>query len=297
MQSLKGLSKKLIATDKDIGIATSPVRMHSHKYSRGRVLIIAASTEWRGAAVMAAYAANNAIAALRTVSGFVTVAATSESILALSGFSPVFVLRELKGSEDDYVREIDSIRHDSLVMGPGVQNMKMPLFRKLARSAESVNKPLVIDADALGMISKDKKQITSNMALTPHDGEFKKLAGVDLEGKGIGARIEAASSFAKKYGCVLVLKGHETIIADRARLKVNAAKTPALATMGSGDVLAGMLASYAAQHRDLFESAVAAVHAHSLIGDTLFKKKGMHIIATDVIDAIPDALKRFDVIR
>jgi len=296
MQSLKGLSGAALATDTDIRIATRRVAQHSYKYSRGRVLIIADGVEWRGAAVMAAYAANNAIASLRTATGFVTVAAPKELVPLFSKFSPVFVLKELAGNDRGRVSAVDSIRHDATVVGPGIQSAdtRTSFLEKMLKSEEAAKRTVVLDAGVLGALAKKKWMITANTILTPHDGEFKALTGVNLKGKGLASRIKAAKDFVKKHDCTLVLKGHETIIADRERVKVNMAKSPALATMGSGDVLCGMIASYAAQHSDLFESAVAGVHAHSLIGDALFRKKGMHIIATDIIDAIPDVLKRFD---
>ncbi len=290
MQSLKGI----LTADKDIRKATKPVGLHSYKYSRGRVLIIADSREWRGAAVMAAYAANNAIAALRTVSGFVTVAAPKGLFQALSDLSPVFVLKELTGNESDYVKTIEGIRHDAIVMGPGIQKLQMALLERLVRAEERAGKPIIIDAGVIGLVSKKKSIITRNMILTPHDGEFKTLTGIELEGRDTADRIGAARNFSNKHGCTLVLKGHETIITDGTRLKVNIAKSPALATMGTGDVLAGIIASYAAQHNDLFESAVAGVRAHSLAGDILSKEKGVHILATDIIGALPRVLKKFD---
>jgi NAD(P)H-hydrate epimerase len=91
-----------------------------------------------------------------------------------------------------------------------------------------------------------------------------------------------------------VLKGHFTVITDGSSVKVNKAGSSALATMGTGDVLDGMIAAYAAVHGNAFESAVAAVTAHSMLGDALWRKKGNHIIAMDLIDALPSFLRKFD---
>jgi NAD(P)H-hydrate epimerase len=299
MQSLKALSKSLLTTDKDIRIATRPTNMHDHKHSRGRVLIIAGSVEWRGAALMAAYAANNALAALRTASGFVTIAAPKELIVALTGLSPVFILKELAGSSNTIKNEISLIRHDVAVIGPGIRdsNLNLDQLEKIAKMEQKEGRPVIIDAGVIGIIARRKAVITKNMILTPHDGEFKILTGLDPKGRSISTRIQMAKQFAKEHGCVIVLKGHETVVTDGKRVKVDVAKSPALATMGSGDVLCGIIASYAAQHDDNFESTVAAVRLHTTIGDFLFKEKGMHIIATDIIDTIPYVLKRFDVIK
>ncbi|MFI5412880.1 MAG: NAD(P)H-hydrate dehydratase [Candidatus Micrarchaeales archaeon] len=299
MQSLKGLSKAIIANDNDIRKATMPLDMHGNKYSHGRVLVIGGSFEWRGATTMASFAANSAIAALRTVSGFVTVAAPKDVLVNASIRSPVFVLEEMNGKVDHDIKKIDSIRHDAVVVGPGIQkkNMSSDFLKRLTQIEKRKENFMIIDAAMIGFLAEKKDMISSNMVLTPHTGEFFQLTGIDLKKKNILERIKTAKEFAAKYGCVILLKGHETIITDGKRVKVNIAKTPALATMGSGDVLCGIIASYIASHKDPFESAVAGAHLHSTIGDMLFKRKGAHIIATDIIDAIPDVLKRFDVIK
>ena len=94
-----------------------------------------------------------------------------------------------------------------------------------------------------------------------------------------------------------MLKGNETVITDGELLKINVAGTPALATMGTGDVLAGMITSYAALHKNPFESAVAAVHAHSMIADALYVKKGLHITAQHIIDNMAETLRQFDIVK
>ncbi len=293
------MKKGIIANDNDIRMATEPIKMHANKYSHGRVLILGASQEWRGAALMAAYAADNALAALRTGTGFVTIAATKKLIFAAGKLSPVFVVKELKGEVITDTKEIGAIRHDVIVVGPGLEksNISAKFLEAVAKLEKKKGNMMIIDAAALGVLKGHERLIGKNMILTPHDGEFKALTGIDLKDGKLEERINAAKAFAKQHRCTLVLKGHETIVTDGKRIKIDVSKTPALATMGTGDVLCGIIASYAASHKEPFESAVAGVHVHSIIGDELFKKKGVHITAQDVIDAIPDVLKRFDVIK
>jgi hydroxyethylthiazole kinase-like uncharacterized protein yjeF len=279
MQSLKGLSK--------------PVGIHSNKYSRGSVLIIGGSEKFSGAMFMASFAAENAMAALRTGTGYVTIAAPEPIINLASRISPVFILRKLTGNTAKDLKTIASVRHNVLVLGPGLDGSEKPQFLKSVLKAEG-DKAIVVDGAMLHFLKGNKKLIGSNMILTPHDGEFGMLTGESLEGKSPDARLRAVKDFMRGSKCTLVLKGHETIIAKGRKIKVNRSRTPALATMGTGDVLCGMIAAYAASGLGSFESAFAAVRAHSMIGDALYRKKGMHIIATDVIEAIPDVLKRFD---
>ena len=287
---------KLLAGPADVKRATKPLDIHWNKYSRGSVLIIGGSNEWMGAMKMASYAANNALAALRTVSGYVTVAATKEVIAAASNLSPVFIIKELNGDVEHDLKVIKSTKHDAIVLGPGIpkQGIGITLLKKVIALEKAMRNAIVIDAAMIGVIADRKQLISENMILTPHTGEFKTLTGKDLKDASLSVRVKEVKAFVAKHRCTLLLKGDETVITDGKRLKIIKSRTPALATMGTGDVLCGMIASYAASHKDPFESAVAAAYVHSEIGDALFKKKGEHLIATDVIDAIPKFIKEFD---
>lgn len=294
MKSLKGF----LTSARDVRTATSPLRLTSNKYTRGRVLILAGSEEWRGAMEMAAYAAHNAIAALRTVSGFVTVAAPAHVLNLAGAVSPVFVLKKVHGGPEEEIVQLEKVRHDAILIGPGLEKRHLPVafFKRLLKIERKKKNRIVVDAAALHVFSK-MNIAGKELILTPHDGEFRNMTGIDLKGKPLQGRISEAKRFAAAHDCTIVLKGHATVITDGKRVKVNIADTPSLATMGTGDVLAGMIAAYASQHKDPFESAVAAVYVHSKIGDALYKRKGEHITAQDIIDAIPKMLKRFDVIK
>lgn len=289
----------MLTSNKDIEKATPSIGMHSNKYSRGSVLIIVGSGKYTGAMKLAASAASEALAALRTESGYVTIAGPKKIISSAASISSVFVIRELSGPVRKQLSDIKSIRHDAMVFGPGLEpsNIKTGILEGITKIEKSARRCMVIDGAAIRALAGHKELINRGMVLTPHDGEFNALTGVNLKGAVLKARISSAKRFAAEHGCTLVLKGHETVITDGKRLKVNVPKSPALATMGTGDVLAGMIASYLAVHKDAFESAVAAAHAHSMIGDKLYKKKGEHITAEDVVEAIPSVLKQFDKTR
>ncbi|MDE1868871.1 MAG: NAD(P)H-hydrate dehydratase [Candidatus Micrarchaeota archaeon] len=303
MQGLKGFSagakRRMLTSSKDIQRATPRISMHSNKYSRGSVLIIAGSGRYSGAMKLAASAAAEALAALRTESGYVTIAGPKRIVSSAARISPVFVIRELSGPIKKQLSIIKSIRHDAVILGPGLEpaNIKLELLKGIIKMEKSSGNCLVVDGAAIRALANHRELINNCMVLTPHDGEFKALAGINLKGAALKTRISAAKKFAAEYNCILALKGHKTVITDGKRLKVNVPKSPALATMGTGDVLAGMIASYLALHKDAFEGAVAAVHAHSMIGDKLYKKKGEHITAQDVAEAIPEVLKQFDITR
>lgn len=234
-------------------------------------------------------------AALRTCSGYVTVAAPSRVVGMVAPSMPIFVYKKLTGVLEKDKATLKKVRRDSVVVGPGMEHTpsNARLVAEILKTERKLGNTVVVDAGALGPAVKSG---ISGAILTPHDGEFQKISE-KKPGKTAKARISAAKGFAKSHKCILVLKGHETIITDGEKVKINKAKSPALATMGSGDVLDGIIASYAARHKNRFECAVAGVHVHSMIADKLFKKKGEHITAQDVIDAIPDTLKGFDVIK
>ncbi|HVC58400.1 MAG TPA: NAD(P)H-hydrate dehydratase [Candidatus Acidoferrales bacterium] len=299
MQGLKGFTQSGKAGADDIRRATEPRKMSSNKYSNGSILIVGGGREYHGAPLMAAFGANNTIAALRTASGNVTVAVPKGVAGAVRALSANMIVRELSAnsiSKGD-VKAINSIRHDVIVIGPGIDADKASLLAtaSIITSELKAGKRIVIDATAIKALSM-KAKLTKNVVITPHTGEFKSLTGIDLKSAGIDERIKASVSVAKKLNCVVVLKGHETVITDGKSFKVNVAKSSALATIGTGDVLAGIIASYLAVHKDAFESAVAGVRVHSMVGDLLAKRMGNHIIAMDVAEHIPDVLKGFDVV-
>jgi NAD(P)H-hydrate epimerase len=296
MQDLKGFPRQVLAGSVDVRKATKPLDMHWNKYSRGSVLIVAGSTELMGAMKMAYYAANNAMAALRTVSGYVTVAAPKDVLIAASDISPVFVIKELDGNVEHDMEAIRSTRHDAIILGPGIPKpgIEAKLIEKIVALEKSRKNTMVIDGAMISEMAKRKALINERMILTPHTGEFKSLTGVDLKEKSLPIRVKEVEKFVNSHNCTLLLKGNETIVSDGKRLKLVVSKTPALATMGTGDVLCGIIASYAASNGDPFGSAVAGAYVNSVIGDTLFKEKGEHITAIDVIEEIPKIIKEFD---
>ena len=289
---------ELFAGPGDVKSITRPKPMDSDKNTNGRVLILGGSGEYHGAPILSSFAANATMAALRSNSGYVYTAVPSSIAGDISRMSPSMVVRSLPGDviDADAIKAIDMMRHNVLAIGPGlsqkaISNKNAALLLSMEREKGNI---VVIDASAIRSIALYKSYIGKNSIITPHDGEFKTLTGIDLAKVDIGRKLHSAIEFADTYGCTIVLKGNETIITDGKTLKINKSSTPALATMGTGDVLTGMIASYAGMSMKPFESAVAAVYMHSKIGDMLFEKKGLHITAEDVIGMIPEQLKGFD---
>ncbi len=297
VESLKGFS---IAGIADVKRATEPRLMNSDKYSHGTILIIGGNANYRSAPLHAAFSAYSALAASRIGAGYVTIAGPEEVIrLALSlSYGPV--VRVLKGKRGD-LETIKGVKHNTLVIGPGYDvpetHSNKTFVKSVIRFEKGSGNIVIADASVLKFFKNDKDLFWKNLIITPHIGEYGKLTGTDLKNAPLPEKIRSAVSFAKEHGCTVLLKGNNTVITDGKRVKVIKAKTPALAVQGTGDVLCGIIAGYASMHRDPFESAVAAAYVHAKIGDELYKNKGLHIVAKDLTEALPDVLKRFDRIK
>ena len=287
-------SAELLTGPGDIFMATKPRLMSDNKLSHGKVLILG-GTEYGGASMLASFAASNSLAALLSGAGYVT-ACLPENVATIARSitnSPIFI-NAVWDNADKIAEQVSKIRHDVLVIGPGMDATHKETIARLLQIEKTAGKSVLVDAGAIKTIASQKRLIGANTILTPHDGEFRMLSGFNTKDANLYERAKRAISFAKKCGAVVVLKGHNTVITDGNLLKINKANTPALATMGTGDVLSGIIAAYASVHKNLFEASSAGVYAHSRIGDTLYDKKGLHITADDLIASIPESLKRFD---
>lgn len=235
----------------------------THKYSRGMVAVIPGAMP--GAAALAA------AAAARTGAGYVRLD-TRKPI----GDVPAAVVQ---GQADD----LSDPRIGTILIGPGLGCRGGRLFRKsagwLVRKALESGRPMVIDGDALRLIEPDR---CSGAILTPHEGEF-----VALFGKLAGSKAERALAAARRSNAVIVYKGPDTLIAAPDGRLGFAPPAPAwLATAGTGDVLAGIIAALRAQGHEPFNAASAAVWLHGRAAEIA----GPGLIADDLIEAIPPAL-------
>jgi hydroxyethylthiazole kinase-like uncharacterized protein yjeF len=183
---------------------------------------------------------------------------------------------------------------DCLLIGPGLsrQTQTQGLVRKLAMT---LTRPCVLDADALFALTGHLdilKRKKAEFVLTPHPKEMARLVGTDVTCIQKD-RKKVAKDFSVRYNINLVLKGDGTVVASPdGRCYVNKTGNPGMATAGSGDVLAGILAAFIAQGVALFEAAKAAVYIHGVAGDLAAAVLGeASLIATDIIDYLPSAFK------
>ncbi len=244
--------------------------MECHKNSVGRVVVVGGSARYPGAPQLAG------AAAMRSGAGFVTIAipaATPEigrPLLAL-------VVRKIADEDKGHfcatsLTEISELfdTADAAVIGPGMTNCDD--CANLLPRLLACNLPMAVDADALNTVACNPAAFPadrSRLVLTPHPGEAKRL----IKGFGLDHHLEAdrltqAKELATKTRAVIVLKGHQTIVASPdGRISINTSGCPALAKAGSGDVLSGVVAAYLAAGLPPFDAARLGVFVHGLAGE------------------------------
>lgn len=257
-----GITDEIVANRHPRFIVNPPFELpaptpYDHKYSRGAVLVVGG--QMTGAARLAAQAAR------RFGAGLVKVVCAPENALpyTLGDAGLVVSTEPLETAVKD--KKISAI---AFGMGFGLTEQTKAALEAVAKSG----KPFVADADALAYV---KDIPLSNAVITPHEGEFSRLFP-DLTGDKLFRALFAAEAL----GCVVVLKGADTVIADPdGRAAIDADTSFCLATAGSGDVLSGIIAAMLAKHIPPFEAACAGVFLHSAAGINT----GKNLIAEDLI--------------
>ena len=252
---------------------------NSHKGDFGHGLLIAGSQQKMGAAIIAAKAC------LRSGAGLLTVVIPKEERNALFSTIPEAMLHFR-------AEPIDFPKYNSLAIGPGLAQDETA--NKLLQSVLSeVKYPIIVDADALNMIALNKDlllQIPINSILTPHPKEFDRLFGNHSSTE---ERIETAIQKAKEYNCIIVLKGHKTVITDGKNSFKNTTGNSGLAKGGSGDALTGIILAFLAQGYEPVNASKLAVFLHGLSADiTLENQSEESMIISDVIENLGKAIKK-----
>ncbi len=270
----------------------------AHKGDFGHVLIVAGSTGMTGAACLAS------TAALRAGAGLVTLAVPNSLLpLVATPMRCVMTLpcRETHGGF--FAKDAaESLLHfaqkcDIVLIGPGIgrEHETAAMARWLFTSVE---KPLIVDADALNAIADypdvyEKAPAGRTTVLTPHPGEMARLC-LCTANKVQKDRKHCAASFARSQPFTLVLKGHDTVVAEGDKCWVNKTGNPGMATAGSGDVLSGVIAGLMAQGFSAFDAAQLGVHIHGLAGDIAVAEFGeISTTADDILACLPEAFMKY----
>ena len=280
-------------------------KKNTHKGSYGRVLVLAGSSGMTGAAYLCCKAA------LRSGSGIVTLGIPEslnfvmETKLTCVMTHPLPETKALTLSNrgrEEILKLCE--RHDVVALGPGLS--QQPETKKLILwLIKTIDRSIVIDADGINALT-DKLHILynikKNVVLTPHPGEMSRLINLNSAKDVQKKRLNIATQFVKSIhkqlgkgkGFILVLKGDKTIVADYDKAYINRTGNPGMATAGAGDVLTGIIASLIGQGFNVFDASQLGVHIHGLAGDMASKKKGeVSMIASDILDCVPDAFLRY----
>lgn len=263
----------------------------AHKNERGRVLVIAGSASFPGAAVLCARGA------MRAGAGYVTLA-VPDPVVAIAQAHllavPVVGLPSgrTKGfSADAGERALVLAReYDAVVLGPGL-TMADGAVAMARQIVARLDRPLVVDADGLNALVDATELIGGRGAptvLTPHPGELARLLGRDVSD--VQADRVSSSSALAGGGSVVVLKGAGTVVSDGTDTVITTAGTPALATAGTGDVLAGIIGSLLAQGVEPFSASALGAHLHGRAGEAAAAElTPMCVTAEDVPGYLPHA--------
>jgi len=261
----------------------------SKKGDNGTVLIAGGSRFYHGAPVLAS------MSALRSGADLVYTAVPRSIITAVRSFSPAIIALPLPddkltvGSSNRLVAMLPK-HTDAAAIGMGM-SLEPEALTVLVRKLKQASTKILFDASAL--IPQILAEISNTGSIvTPHAGEYKRLFSIDP-----GTTKEEMTSnvhrLAKEHGITIILKGWVNIISDGEQLATVMRSTPAMTVGGSGDVLSGLAAGLLAKMKP-FDAALVAIYVNGLAGNLAFKHAGLHIIATDLIDALPAVMKQFD---
>jgi NAD(P)H-hydrate epimerase len=263
----------------------------SRKGQNGKVLVVGGSYMYHGAPVL------SSLAALRAGTDLVYTAVPKINASATRAISPNLIVIPMvdakltRGSANKLLGQVQS-GLDSATIGMGLAVADEEGLKTLIRELSSQDVRLSLDASAL--ISSVLPLLPEkNVVLTPHAGEFERMFGV-LPSNKITERIGVVEKYAKEHSVTILLKGPTDVISNGKQTYVNPKNLASMTVGGTGDVLSGLVAAMLAKNRNSLESAAAASFVNGLAGTLAQKKNGFHIVATDLIDFIPNVMKPFD---
>ena len=272
-------------------------KISSRKGDNGIVLVVGGNRIYHGAPILAS------IAALRSGTDLVYTAIPSINVEATRSFSPnliVLPLSDVKltmGSASRLIKTLPK-KVDSAAIGMGMSIAKKEALMSLIEKLLKGGTKLVLDASALipEILPKIKE---TGCIITPHGGEYMRIFETELKthnNNNENEQIVDVLKNAKKYGITIILKGWKNIISNGELTAVIERSTPAMTVGGTGDVLAGLVAGFFSKMNS-FEAACTAVYFNGLAGMMAYQKFGLHMVASDLLDNLPQIMKKFDQIE
>ncbi len=274
--------------DMDLRFLIPERKRQSSKFDYGRVVIVAGSNKFPGAAALCANAA------IKSGAGLVQLYTT----LIHPALLPEVIVNILPDNSDGSISE-DSYnllsneckKADCLIIGPGLGNSTetLAMISKLLNTI-SQDLPVVIDADGLNVLDKSSK-LRKNICLTPHSGELSRLTGIDrklLESN----PINYSKDWSNKLECNVLLKTVPVVISNGTEVFINQTGNAGMASGGSGDVLSGIIGGLIAQGVPVFKAAVLGAYLHGRAGDIYSESFPLHSLsASNLIDYLQEAFK------
>jgi ADP-dependent NAD(P)H-hydrate dehydratase len=280
-------------TNKLVKEITVPRLLSSKKGDNGIVLVVGGNKFYHGAPTL------SSMAALRSGTDIVYTAVPKSNIVAVRSFSPniiAFPISDDKltmGSANRLLAMIPKKPHTAAI-GMGMTIARPEALQSMIRNLKSDGIRLLLDASAL-FPAVLKEICGSDTIITPHAGEYKRIFG---ENAGIdeNERISNVYKRAKEYSITILLKGHTDIISDGERVAINKIHNCAMTVGGTGDILSGLTAGILTKMKS-YEASILGVYFNGVAGNLAYDKVGLHMIATDLLECLPNAMKSFDSVQ
>ena len=267
----------------------------SRKGDNGKVLVVGGSYVYHGAPVL------SSLAALRIGTDLVYTAVPKNNVQATRAISPDLIVIPLadakltRGCVNKLLGQIPKDL-DSATIGMGLAIHDIEALKILVKSL--LNRDVRLSLDATALVKSILPLIKGkNVVVTPHSGEFYRLFGEELPSEKKN-HVKFIEKVAKKYSVTILLKGQTDIISDGKRTFQNSkTESSAMTVGGTGDVLSGIISGLLARNRNSLESAAIAAYLNGLCGKYVQKEIGIHMVASDLINALPYVAKTFDKIK
>jgi ADP-dependent NAD(P)H-hydrate dehydratase len=304
----------ILVTPKLIREILPPRLVYSKKGDNGIVLVIGGSGIYHGAPLL------STLAALRSGVDLVYTAVPKSNVVPLRSFSPNVIALPFPNDRFSIVSakqllKILPKKPDVVALGMGMAIEKPASLVYMVKELKNMGTKLLLDASALIPEILDSISGTDTI-VTPHFGEYKRLfqkeenygdERMDTTTTTIQEQTSNAYNLAKKYGITIILKGYNNIICNGSHpekheeeekpFAVIKRTTPAMTVGGCGDVLSGVVAGLLTKMQDAFSASIAGVYLCGIAGSLAYKRVGLHMVATDLIEELPNAMKPFDKIN
>jgi NAD(P)H-hydrate epimerase len=263
----------------------------SRKGQNGKVLVVGGSYMYHGAPVL------SSLSALRSGVDLVYTAVPKIITPSIRAISPNLIVipvvdsKLTRGAANKLLGQLPTDL-DSATIGMGLAIADEEALKNLVKSL--ISRDVRISLDASALVSYILPFISEkNIVVTPHAGEFKRMFGI-VPPAPIKERAKTVEKLAKEHALTILLKASTDVISNGKQTFVNPKNLAAMTVGGTGDVLSGLVAGLLAKNRNPLESAAAASYINGLAGNLVQRKNGLHMLATDLIDAIPTVMKPFD---